>query len=429
MIAVFLGPSLPLDEARALLPDATFLPPVKMGDVHALAERRPRTICIVDGVFEHVPAVWHKEILHALSCGVRVIGASSMGALRAAELSAFGMEGVGAVFEAYRSGALEDDDEVALVHAPGEHGYRALSAPLVDLRFALADAVRAGAIADEVAARLLAASKQRFYPERSWARLLDDAAQLGVPLDQRARLAAIAAARPSVKRDDARLALAACRAERPSARPDFAFEQTVFWHRLVTSTARARSGDAGAATSDVLRRARAVLPDLRDVQRQALLDLLVPAEAERLGITVDAAEIAAAAETLRRERGLVTAADTRAYLAREGIDDRAFAHIARLDALLAKLLDFYEPLLRRDDALAFELRRQGRFAALVDDALRAPRAPSSVPEPELIAWHEQRLGPLAGSLDAHARRRGFASRVELLEELAACWLAERESAI
>ncbi len=72
--------------------------------------------------------------------GIHVFGSASMGALRAAELAAFGMEGVGAIFEAYRDGALEDDDEVAVVHGPAESGYRALSVALVNIRHTLAAA-------------------------------------------------------------------------------------------------------------------------------------------------------------------------------------------------------------------------------------------------------------------------------------------------
>jgi len=68
---------------------------------------RPRVIGIVDGYFERVPAVWHKEILWAMSRGVHVLGAASMGALRAAELHPFGMVGVGAIFEGFRDGELD----------------------------------------------------------------------------------------------------------------------------------------------------------------------------------------------------------------------------------------------------------------------------------------------------------------------------------
>jgi hypothetical protein len=89
-VVVFLGPTLSHDDARDVL-DAEYLPPAAHGDVLRAALRRPRAIALVDGVFERVPAVWHKEILFALSEGIHVYGAASMGALRAAELDAFGM--------------------------------------------------------------------------------------------------------------------------------------------------------------------------------------------------------------------------------------------------------------------------------------------------------------------------------------------------
>ena len=79
---VFLGPSLPLHEARRILP-ATYRPPAAQGDVYRAALERPWGIGIVDGYFERVPAVWHKEILWALQQGIHVFGAASIGALRA----------------------------------------------------------------------------------------------------------------------------------------------------------------------------------------------------------------------------------------------------------------------------------------------------------------------------------------------------------
>ena len=96
--------------------------PVAQGDVYrAVTAVEPlESIGIIDGQFDHVPAVWHKEILWAMDRGVHVYGSASMGALRAAELHAFGMEGVGEIFECYRDGTLEDDDEVAVVHGAAD---------------------------------------------------------------------------------------------------------------------------------------------------------------------------------------------------------------------------------------------------------------------------------------------------------------------
>ena len=142
-VYIFTGPTLAPAAARREL-DAVYLPPAAQGDLYQAARRRPQAIGLIDGLFDSVPAVWHKEILWAMREGIHVFGSASMGALRAAELAAFGMEGVGAIFAAYQSGALEDDDEVAVIHGPAESGFRPLSVALVNIRATLS-AAAAGA--------------------------------------------------------------------------------------------------------------------------------------------------------------------------------------------------------------------------------------------------------------------------------------------
>ena len=105
---LFIGPSLPERESGEP-PGFERRPPAAQGDVYRATLEKPRAIGIVDGYFHGVPAVWHKEILWAMTKGIHVFGAASMGALRAAELHPFGMRGVGRIFEAYRDGALSDD--------------------------------------------------------------------------------------------------------------------------------------------------------------------------------------------------------------------------------------------------------------------------------------------------------------------------------
>src|SRR5215470_5937168 len=162
------------DEARALL-DATYRPPVQQGDVAALVPQQPAAILIVDGFFSWVPSVWHKEILWALEQGVAVLGASSMGALRAAELHDFGMVGVGRVYDDFAAGRLHDDDEVAVLHADEEHAYRPLSDALVNIRATLGAAVDAGVVDGTTAADLVLRAKATFFPDRRLASLVDDA--------------------------------------------------------------------------------------------------------------------------------------------------------------------------------------------------------------------------------------------------------------
>jgi hypothetical protein len=167
-LAVFLGPSLPIVEARRLLA-ARFLPPVQCGDIFRLRRLRPGAVAIIDGLFETTGAVWHKEILFALEDGIPVFGASSMGALRAAELEPFGMIGFGAIFQAYRDGVYTDDDEVALLHGPAEYGYPPRSEAMVNIRATVAGAVDGGVIGHEAADRLIGCAKGVFYQERTLA--------------------------------------------------------------------------------------------------------------------------------------------------------------------------------------------------------------------------------------------------------------------
>ena len=100
-IFIFTGPTLRPEASRKIL-DAIYLPPVSQGDVYRVAVKKPFAIGIIDGYFDRVPAVWHKEILWAMTQGIHVFGAASMGALRAAELAPFGMQGIGWIYEAFR---------------------------------------------------------------------------------------------------------------------------------------------------------------------------------------------------------------------------------------------------------------------------------------------------------------------------------------
>ncbi|TMJ43028.1 MAG: hypothetical protein E6G89_02470 [Alphaproteobacteria bacterium] len=141
---IFAGPTIRKPDIIRLC-DATILPPAAMGDIYRAARQRPRAIGIIDGDFEGAPSVWHKEILWAMAEGIEVFGASSMGALRAAELANFGMCGIGEIFAAYVAGRLEDDDEVAVEHGPAEMNYITLSEPLVNIRATIDRAIATSA--------------------------------------------------------------------------------------------------------------------------------------------------------------------------------------------------------------------------------------------------------------------------------------------
>ena len=178
---VFLGPSLPESEARRIHPEVVVLGPARMGDVaSAVLRLRPHAIGLVDGVFRSASAVFHKELLYALDAGAWVLGASSMGALRAAECEPFGVIGVGAIFRDVVSGVVEDDDEVALLHSDAELGYRHASDALVTIRGVVDDLVVGGILATEAGAQLVALQRGRWFGDRRLRDVPTDARSLGL---------------------------------------------------------------------------------------------------------------------------------------------------------------------------------------------------------------------------------------------------------
>ncbi|QRM29963.1 TfuA-like protein [Microvirga sp. VF16] len=171
-IVVFLGPSLPQEQARNLL-QAHYAAPADQGDiVEAVQLLRPRIIVLIDGAFGSVPTVRHKEILWALAQGVEIFGASSLGALRAAELAGYGMRGYGLIYRWYRSVPFAEDDEVAVAMAPPELGAGALGDALIDMRITFNRAVRAGIVPPNLREHLVGIARSTHFLERSYSHVL-----------------------------------------------------------------------------------------------------------------------------------------------------------------------------------------------------------------------------------------------------------------
>ncbi|VEP18549.1 conserved hypothetical protein [Hyella patelloides LEGE 07179] len=186
-IAVFLGPSLPQTQARALL-DAVYYPPARKGDIYRITTLGVKTIVLIDGVFHSTPSVWQREIFDAMAQGIQVLGASSMGALRAAELHNFGMVGYGTIFEWYRDGVIDGDDEVALLHSTQEENFRPLSEPLVNIRYTLLKAVEDHCLTNKQAQQLTEYAKKLYYPDRSYRQLLNSSILKSWSSENRAKL-------------------------------------------------------------------------------------------------------------------------------------------------------------------------------------------------------------------------------------------------
>jgi hypothetical protein len=444
-IHVFIGPSLRLDEARTLLPAARFHPPVAMGQVSRLVKQKPSVIAIVDGLFEQVPSVWHKEILYALEQGVRVFGASSMGALRAAELHAFGMEGVGRIFDAYRTGELEDDDEIAVAHGPAESGYRNLSVAMITIREGLQRAEHQGIIAPSVHRLLVDIAKAQFYPERSWAALEDLGAARGAPQADLVRLRDfVKRGNPDLKAEDARTLLrriADIGADGPvPPRPRFVLEKTRFWFQMIENTSSIHAGVEGLGGDEEDVTLDALLDHLRivegnvEIDRAVLFRHLVSADATRSGLAPNAEGLQAAADDFRRTQGILSSAATEAWLRSRQMTKADLAELLRHDLVVRELVKYYRTELR--GLVPLELKRQGRFAEILDIVRRKQRvlrdqgianptlADAAVGEATLLAWYARRFRPFSGTLDGHASALGFESSREFLSAVLAQYLFE-----
>lgn len=171
MKILFVGPSLP-DAHEHCSSDIVLMPPAAQGDVFRAIENGAGMIGLIDGFFENVASVWHKEILYALSRGIPVLGAASMGALRAAECAAYGMVGIGKIFQRFQSQVSLDDADVAQIHGPAETGYLALSEPLVNIVFTLASLTDDETLSSKEAEALLCCAKDIYFKDRTWRRII-----------------------------------------------------------------------------------------------------------------------------------------------------------------------------------------------------------------------------------------------------------------
>ena len=420
-LLVFAGPSL-AGVDRNHWPTLRFLPPASQGDLYRVAAlRSTRAIGLVDGYFRDAAAPWHKEILWAMSEGVHVYGAASMGALRAAELDRFGMRGVGRIYEAFLTGRLledeqsrradsgrfEDDDEVAVLHGPAEMGFRPISEAMVNIRLTLHAASLAEIISEPICRQLVEALKRRFYPDRTWQALFEtqlsscpagvmDALRVWVAdhhIDQK-RLDALALLQ--------RLATHDQHHPRPMT-VDYTFNHTDSWE-LVRGTSPGMPPGVDPTGFDVLDELRLEPRRLRQLAERALSRLIAAGRVDHLdaaledGAPVDRAALRTAA---RIAAGVTDGPGYRRWLCERGLDAEAF------DTLLVEEHQAVR-LLRRDRSRLEEcmleiLRLDGEYStyasrarqkSLAFDAWSAASSPDQSPETsELIRWYfSSRLG-------------------------------------
>lgn len=405
-VIVFTGPTLSEAVARCEL-QATYLPPAAQGDVYRAAIARPLAIGIIDGVFDQVPSVWHKEVLWAMSEGIHVFGSASMGALRAAELAAYGMQGVGEIFRDYQNGVLEDDDEVAVVHGTREDAFCALSDAMVNIRQTLRRAEAEGVLSPPVRFALERIAKNLCYPDRSYARVLELGRQSNLPVVELDALRGwLPEGMVDQKRQDALQMLRVMRtAISEGLKPklvDYKFENTVVWSSLVNSAGflhgeADRIGDL--STGEILAELWADPNLCLQAYQYAAVRHFVRQAANLSGIKLSAEKIAAVEAAFRADRGLGTQPEFERWLSDHHMTPGEFAEMVEHEALQHESSLAPSPFPHR--WMIDWLRLSGQFEAVASAAFAKKKAmadsdPIDTQDPEvtseaLLQWYVEQL--------------------------------------
>lgn len=203
---IFTGNSISHEDAKNVL-GANYQPPVRRFQLEKFVQKGYKVIGIIDGIFFDRAAVGHREIMSALDAGVKVVGGASMGALRASELDTHGMIGVGKVYEWYRDGVIESDDEVAVSTNPDT--FEPISVPLVNIRGTLRAAFSTGIISEKEHNRLLELAINTYYQDRSYLGLVKEGINKSlIPEEKRKSILDFCTGNEvDVKREDAILVL------------------------------------------------------------------------------------------------------------------------------------------------------------------------------------------------------------------------------
>ena len=428
---IFAGPSIPASNVHEVLGQADLRPPARTGDIFKACEDGPAAIGLIDGFFEGVPSVWHKEILWAIDQGIPVFGASSMGALRAAELHAFGMIGIGWIFEAFKDGNLEDDDEVALRHGPQEMGYVALSEPMVNMRVTLERAGARGVLDKAIASDLTALAKTMYFPDRSWEALLAKARKEGCDTERLDTFQDwLPSGRVDQKRQDALDMLARMASDDVShhraKKVEFTFQHTVMWEELTRTCGGA---DAGLTLSLLLDAVRHDPERYHAIRNRAAPRLLAQADGH-----VPRAEVDRALTQFRSENRLYSGAAFQVWLADNDVDLEELRHRLSQDMMLNALIAEDPSAFR--DALVRTLKEDGDFDAMMATATaqadRIRQAGFDMPTPDdlglsqvrLLMWYFETFRGRAApqDMDVFLHDHGFASRAEFEQMMARQYL-------
>jgi TfuA protein len=187
-IVVFVGPSLHTEKAQMVL-EADYRPPAKKGDLMKLImslDDKQTVVGLIDGYFllDYPPTPIEVYQLITRPNTV-VIGSSSIGALRAVELEKFGMIGIGKIFQLFKHGKLDADDEVAVTFS--HDSYRLQSEAMVDIRYNLYLSLKRGFVDKETKYAITKVAKNIYFPFRTYQNIIEETIKRYPQLENKVR--------------------------------------------------------------------------------------------------------------------------------------------------------------------------------------------------------------------------------------------------
>lgn len=159
---IFLGPSLPVAEAREII-DADYRAPLRSGDLDSIA--CAATVGVIDGVLDRTARTGTAEIRRTLARGICILGAASTGALIASRVRHARLQGFGRVCEFLAQCPEEAEDLIAVLYA--EHDNSQLTEPLINAVLSCIDACTSAGVPTNNLSSLVRRFRSIPVPDRS----------------------------------------------------------------------------------------------------------------------------------------------------------------------------------------------------------------------------------------------------------------------
>jgi hypothetical protein len=421
IVNVFLGPSMPYAEARDILPEAVFLPPAQQGDLLASVNQGgANVIGLIDGTFHQNLSVWHNEVCYLLNRGIMIYGASSMGALRAAETDRFGMVGVGQIYRWYKDAFISADDEVALLHGDEASGYQSLSLPLVNIRASVASAVSRNHLTEAAGARLIEIARAIYYPDRLVEAVLQRCREARFPepqLDAARRV--LTEEYVDLKKADARDMLVAIRRlldgiDPPPESVPFKFARSSVFESLYNLDQKVHSEKGKVTLREVAEYFAVNSTEFNETRRASLNRSIVGFFAHLIGVKVTQEEVQAERVAFTTERGIESPEDLARWLRQNLFSESDLEEYLAQEASCRRLRAWImsvRSLDRGAKSLIDELRMRGTFPKWANAAAEQAAimdAYQDTPEYRDIAEEDPRALALRHAAQTNVRIEGNA---------------------